>query len=106
MMPVDFVIAGIGIMPGDALAVEAGLTIDNGIAVDARCATSDPDIFAIGDCASFPYAGDRLRLESVGNAIDMAEIAAQAMMGADVTYEAAPWFWSDQYDVTLQIAGR
>ncbi len=105
MMPVDFVIAGIGIMPGDALAVEAGLTIDNGIAVDARCATSDPDIFAIGDCASFPYAGDRLRLESVGNAIDMAEIAAQAMMGADVTYEAAPWFWSDQYDVTLQIAG-
>ncbi|MFO1170260.1 MAG: FAD-dependent oxidoreductase [Hyphomicrobiaceae bacterium] len=101
----DFAIAGIGIVPDDALARAAGLTIDNGIAVDAHCRTSDPDIYAAGDCASFLHQGERIRLESVGNAIDMGECIAANMMGEAVAYEAAPWFWSDQYDVKLQIAG-
>lgn len=104
-LPVDFAIVGIGIVPDDMLAREAGLTIDNGIAVDAHCQTSDPDIFSGGDCASFPYRGERIRLESVGNAIDMGECIAANMLDQAVTYQAAPWFWSDQYDVKLQIAG-
>lgn len=104
-LAVDFVIAGIGILPDTALAEAAGLVCDNGIAVDAGCATSDPAVFAAGDCASFPYRGGRLRLESVGNAIDMGECVALNMLGNSVDYVAKPWFWSDQYDTTLQIAG-
>ena len=101
----DFVIVGIGILPDTGLAETAGLVTDNGIIVDATCRSSDPDIFAIGDCAAFPHGGGRLRLESVPNAIDMGEVAADVIAGLPATYTARPWFWSDQYDVTLQIAG-
>lgn len=104
-LDIDFAIAGIGIVPDDRLARDAGLAIDNGIAVDAFCQTSDSHIFAAGDCASFPYEGERIRLESVGNAIDQAEAAAANMLGQVTEYRARPWFWSDQYDVKLQIAG-
>jgi len=104
-LAVDFAIVGVGIVPGTALAEAAGLPIDNGIAVDAEGRTSDPAIWAAGDCASFPYRGARLRLESVPNAIDMAECVAGNIMGAARAYVPRPWFWSDQYDVKLQIAG-
>lgn len=104
-IPCDFVIAGIGITPATALAEAAGLALDNGIAVDAQGLTSDPFIWAAGDCASFPHQGGRLRLESVPHAIDHAETVAANMLGADQDYAAKPWFWSDQYDVKLQIAG-
>lgn len=101
----DFVIAGVGILPGTALAEAAGIVLDNGIATDALGRTSAPHVWAAGDCASFPWQGGRLRLESVGNAIDQAEAVAENIMGAGKAYEAKPWFWSDQYDCKLQIAG-
>ena len=101
----DFVIAGIGILPATDLAEGAGLALDNGIAVDAQGRTSDPAIWAAGDCASFPWRGGRLRLESVQNAIDQAELVARNMLGAGADYAPVPWFWSDQYDLKLQIAG-
>ncbi len=104
-LEVDFVVVGVGITPSTALAKAAGLTLNNGIEVDAMGHTSDPSIWAAGDCASFPHKGGRIRLESVPNAIDQAECVARNMMGGDVAYEAKPWFWSDQYDVKLQIAG-
>jgi len=102
---VDMVIVGVGIVPDTALAEGAGLATDNGIAVDAQGRTDDPAIRAAGDCASFPYGGGRLRLESVPNAIDMAECVADNIMGLGQDYVPKPWFWSDQYDVKLQIAG-
>ena len=102
---VDLVIVGVGITPGDALAAGAGLTINNGIETDAHGRTSDPSIWAAGDCASFPWQGGRIRLESVQNAIDQAELVAENIMGAGKDYVPMPWFWSDQYDVKLQIAG-
>ena len=102
---VDIVIVGVGITPADALAADAGVTINNGIETDAHGRTSDPDIWAAGDCASFPWQGGRIRLESVQNAIDQAELVAENMMGAGKDYVPMPWFWSDQYDVKLQIAG-
>ncbi|MBW4975512.1 FAD-dependent oxidoreductase [Roseovarius mucosus] len=102
---VDMVIVGVGIVPDTALAEAAGLAIDNGIAVDAQGRTSDPTIWAVGDCASFPHGEGRLRLESVPNAIDMADCVAGNILGAAVAYVPKPWFWSDQYDVKLQIAG-
>ena len=101
----DFVIVGIGVYPNTGLAEAAGLEIDNGIAVDSNCRTSDPHIFAAGDCASFPWRSGRIRLESVGNAIDQGEAAAKSMLGLSEEYIAKPWFWSDQFDVKLQIAG-
>jgi 3-phenylpropionate/trans-cinnamate dioxygenase ferredoxin reductase subunit len=101
----DFCILGIGVRPNTGLAEAAGLTIDNGIATDAQARTSDPNIWAAGDCASFPLGGARMRLESVGNAIDQAELVALNMLGAGKDYTPKPWFWSDQYDVKLQIAG-
>ncbi|VDC28657.1 NAD(P)/FAD-dependent oxidoreductase [Pseudogemmobacter humi] len=104
-LPVDFVITGIGIAPATALAEAAGLRIENGIRTDAEGRTSDPSIWAAGDCASFPHQGGRLRLESVGHAIEQAECVAANMLGAGRAYAARPWFWSDQYDVKLQIAG-
>lgn len=104
-LPADFVIAGVGIIPGQALAEAAGLEIDNGIKTDAQGRTSDPAIWSAGDCASFPHKGGRLRLESVGNAIDQAELVAENILGAGKPYEAKPWFWSDQYECKLQIAG-
>ncbi|MAC79424.1 MAG: pyridine nucleotide-disulfide oxidoreductase [Rhodobacteraceae bacterium] len=105
VIDVDLVIVGVGILPDTALAEAAGLAIDNGIWTDEQGRTSDPSIWAAGDCASFPWKGGRLRLESVPNAIDQGEIVARNMMGASVPYVATPWFWSDQYDVKLQIAG-
>ena len=102
---VDFVVVGIGIAPDTRLAEAAGLAIDNGIAVDALCRTSDPGVWAAGDCASFPWRGGRVRLESVQNAIDQAEHAAATMLGATAPYAPSPWFWSDQYECKLQIAG-
>lgn len=104
-LPVDVVVAGIGVLPNVEIAETASLAIENGIRVDALCRTSDPAIYAAGDCASFPHEGRRIRLESVGNAIDQAEAAAAAIMGETAPYVARPWFWSDQYDVKLQIAG-
>lgn len=104
-LPADLVICGIGVSPDTALAEAAGLALDNGIAVDAQGRTSDPAIWAAGDCASFPTPDGRLRLESVGNAIDMAETVAANMLGAGRDYVAKPWFWSDQFDAKLQIAG-
>ncbi|MEI4488144.1 FAD-dependent oxidoreductase [Frigidibacter sp. MR17.14] len=101
----DLVILGIGIAPDVTLAEAAGLAIDNGIACDETGQTSDPAIWAAGDCASFLAGGARIRLESVGNAIDMAEQVAANMIGAPQPYLPKPWFWSDQYDVKLQIAG-
>ena len=101
----DLAIVGIGITPETALAEAAGLALENGIQTNAQCQTSDPAIWAAGDCASFPWQGGRLRLESVPNAIDMAECVADNMLGEARDYLAKPWFWSDQYDVKLQIAG-
>lgn len=104
-LKIDLAIVGIGIQPNDDLAREAGLRIENGIHVDGQCRTSAPDIFAAGDCAAFDWRGQHTRLESVQNAIDQAEHAAAAMLGETRTYNPLPWFWSDQYDVKLQIAG-
>ena len=102
----DLVLAGIGIVPNCELAQAAGLVCDNGIVVDEYAATSDPDIFAAGDCTSHPaFAGGRVRLESVQNAIDQAKHAALAMLERPVAYREVPWFWSDQYELKLQIAG-
>jgi 3-phenylpropionate/trans-cinnamate dioxygenase ferredoxin reductase subunit len=101
----DFVMVGVGIRPATALAEEAGVTLDNGIQTDAQGRTSCAQIWAAGDCASFPYRDARIRLESVPNAIDQAECVAENIMGAGKSYVAKPWFWSDQYDVKLQIAG-
>ena len=105
LLPADFVIVGVGITPNTQLAESAGLALENCIATDALGRTSDRAIWAAGDCASFPHHGGRLRLESVGNAIDMAEAVAANMLGAETPYQAAPWFWSDQFDLKLQIAG-
>lgn len=102
---VDLVIVGVGITPGEELAADAGLTLNNGIETDAFGRTSDPSVWAAGDCASFPWKDGRIRLESVQNAIDQAELVADNMMGAGREYVPKPWFWSDQYDVKLQIAG-
>ncbi|MCX7286321.1 MAG: FAD-dependent oxidoreductase [Rhodobacterales bacterium] len=104
-LPADFVIVGVGITPNAHLADNAGLEIDNGIAVNDLGQTSDAAIWAAGDCASFPWAGGKLRLESVGNAIDMAEAVAANILGAGQPYQPKPWFWSDQFDLKLQIAG-
>ncbi|MGD1880900.1 MAG: NAD(P)/FAD-dependent oxidoreductase [Paracoccaceae bacterium] len=102
---VDFVVVGVGVAPKTHLGARAGLDIENGIKVDAHGRTSDPHIWAAGDCASFPYRGQRIRLESVPHAIDQAEMVAENIAGGSVEYVAKPWFWSDQYDVKLQIAG-
>jgi 3-phenylpropionate/trans-cinnamate dioxygenase ferredoxin reductase component len=104
-IPADFVIVGVGILPGTGLAEAAGLAIENGIRTDEQGRTSDPNVWAAGDCASFPWKGGRLRLESVGNAIEQAEAVAENILGANKPYQAHPWFWSDQYDCKLQIAG-
>lgn len=104
----DLVLVGIGASPNIALADSAGLVIDNGIAVNERLETSAPDIYAAGDCCSFPlalYGGRRVRLESWRNAHEQANLAASNMLGNAAEISAVPWFWSDQYDLTLQIAG-
>lgn len=104
-LPCDFVIVGVGILPATALAEMAGVTLENGIRTDANGRTSDPHIWAAGDCASFPHTLGRIRLESVQNAIDQAECVAANMLGAAQDYAPMPWFWSDQFDCKLQIAG-
>ncbi|GAA3100840.1 FAD-dependent oxidoreductase [Rhizobium viscosum] len=104
----DLALVGIGARPNIQLAEAAGLHIDNGIAVDERLRSSAPDVFAAGDCCSFPlaiYGGRRVRLESWRNAQEQGTLAAANMLGADEPVSAVPWFWSDQYDMTLQIAG-
>jgi 3-phenylpropionate/trans-cinnamate dioxygenase ferredoxin reductase subunit len=106
-IPADFVVIGIGIVPNAELAGAAGLEVDDGIVVDDHCATGDPDIYAVGDCTRHPNAiYDRmLRLESVHNALEQAKTAALNVSGEDAVYRQVPWFWSDQYDLKLQIAG-
>ncbi len=106
-IPADLAIIGIGILPETGLAEAAGLTIDNGIVVDDCGRTSDPDIFAAGDCTNHPNAllDRRLRLESVQNAVSQGKAAAAAMIGKPAPYAEIPWFWSDQYDLKLQIVG-
>ena len=101
----DVVLVGIGVQPNVELAEQAGLAIDNGIVVDEFCRSADPAILAAGDCCSFPYRGRRIRLESVQNANDQAAVAAHTVAGKATPYAALPWFWSDQYDTKLQIAG-
>jgi len=103
----DFVVVGVGIIPNVELATEAGLAVENGIKVDELCQTEDPDIYAIGDCTNHPnkLLGHRLRLESVQNALEQGKTAAAAICGKEKPYAQIPWFWSDQYDMKLQIAG-
>jgi len=107
MLPADFVIIGAGILPNSELAEQAGLTVDNGIVVNDQCQTSDIDVYAVGDCTSHPNSiyQRRLRLESVHNALEQAKTAASNICGAELHYSQVPWFWSDQYDLKLQIAG-
>jgi 3-phenylpropionate/trans-cinnamate dioxygenase ferredoxin reductase subunit len=103
----DLVIIGVGVIPNIELAEAAGLTIDNGIVVDEFATTNDADIVAAGDCTNHynPIYQRKLRLESVQNATDQAKIAAKSICGKPEVYSALPWFWSDQYDLKLQIAG-
>lgn len=101
----DLVLVGIGGKPNIQLAKQAGLDCDNGISVNPVCQTSDPDIYAAGDCTSFIRRGQRTRLESVQNAADQGDLIARVLAGDDISYDPLPWFWSDQYDCKLQIAG-
>lgn len=103
----DFVVIGIGLIPNTELAETAGLEVDNGIIVDQHCRTSDENIYAAGDCTNFhsPFYDRRMRLESVQNAMDQARTAADNLVGIDSVYDAQPWFWSDQYDLKLQMVG-
>lgn len=106
-IPADLVIIGIGIVPNVELAENAGINVDNGIVVNEHTQTSDPDIYAIGDCSNHhnPMFDSRVRLESVQNAMDQGRCAAANILGKATTYNALPWFWSDQYDLKLQMAG-
>lgn len=106
-IPADLVVIGIGVVPSIELAEAIGLAVDNGLAVDERLLTSAEDIFAIGDCVSFPErsVGRRMRLESVQNAVDQGKAVARSIVGKGAPYHAVPWFWSDQQDVKLQMVG-
>lgn len=106
-LPADLVVVGVGVTAETALAEACGLAVDDGILVDEQARTSDPRIVAAGDCTNHPNAlyGRRVRLESVQNANDQARVAAATLCGKQERYAALPWFWSDQYDVKLQIAG-
>ncbi len=107
VIPADLVVVGIGIVPNTELAADAGLQVDDGIVVDDHCRTSDPDVYAVGDCTRHPNEiyGRSLRLESVHNAVEQAKTAASNLCGKESQYAQVPWFWSDQYDLKLQIAG-
>lgn len=105
--PADLVVVGIGVVPETSLALQCKLPVDNGVITDNHCRTEDPAIFAIGDCAARPmaqYGGRMQRLESVHNAVEGAKLVAAAILGREQAIET-PWFWSDQYDLKLQIAG-
>jgi 3-phenylpropionate/trans-cinnamate dioxygenase ferredoxin reductase component len=103
----DCVVAGIGVVPNSELAADCGLACNNGIVVDGAALTSDPDIVSAGDCTWHynGFLGREIRLESVQNAVDQAKVAAASLCGENPGYYQVPWFWSDQYDVKLQIAG-
>ncbi|SSX47441.1 NAD(P)/FAD-dependent oxidoreductase [Ciceribacter sp. T2.26MG-112.2] len=101
----DLAVVGVGVLPRTDLAERAGLHCDNGIVVDVHGRTSKKGIWAAGDCANFPFGGLPTRLESVQNAVDLAEIVADDMLGKTRDYKPVPWFWSDQYDTKLQIVG-
>lgn len=105
VLPADVVVVAIGVVPNVQLAERAGLAVENGIAVNAAMTTTDPTIWAVGDCVSIDFRGRRVRIESVGNATDSAEVAARSILGLPARYEPQPWFWSDQYDTRLKIAG-
>ncbi|MER6024958.1 FAD-dependent oxidoreductase [Streptomyces sp. NPDC001851] len=106
-LPADLVLIGVGVVPRTELAAAAGLPVNGGITVDSRLLTSDPGISAIGDCASFRHVrfGNRLRLESVQNAVGHARLVAERLTGESRSYDELPWFWSDQFTTTVQIAG-
>lgn len=103
----DAVIVGVGVLPNTSIADAAGLDVGNGIIVSTRCVTSDPDIYAIGDCTWHPnpLLGRDIRLESVQNALEQAKTAAASLCGQEAEYAQVPWFWSDQFDLKLQIVG-
>lgn len=103
----NLVLAAIGVTPNTRLAQQAGLAVDNGIVVNGQLTTSDPDILAAGDCANFPcmHSGASVRLESWHNARAQGEHAARVMLGDEATFSATPWFWSNQYELSLQVAG-
>jgi 3-phenylpropionate/trans-cinnamate dioxygenase ferredoxin reductase subunit len=105
--PADLVFVGIGVVPNTELARDSGLPIANGIAVNEHLQTDDENIFAIGDCAEHPcvFAGARIRLESVQNAADQAQCVAATIAGRRNVYRALPWFWTDQFEIKLQMAG-
>ena len=107
LIPADFVVVGIGIVPNVELASDAGLDVEDGIVVNDQCQTSDPNIYAVGDCTTHPNSiyDRRLRLESVHNALEQAKTAVSNICGKEKHYSQVPWFWSDQYDLKLQIAG-
>ena len=107
LIPADFVVVGVGIAPNTELASAAGLVVEDGILVDDRCQSSDADIYAVGDCTNHPNSiyDRRLRLESVHNALEQAKTAVSNICGVESHYSQVPWFWSDQYDLKLQIAG-
>ena len=104
-LDIDFAIVGVGVNPATILAESAGIATNNGITTDSYGRTSDPAIWAAGDCASAQFHGQTIRIESVGNAIDQAETVAVNIAGGDTPYAPNPWFWSDQYNCKLQIAG-
>nr|AEW22930.1 WT5.1 [Streptomyces sp. WT5] len=106
-IPADLVLIGVGVTPRTELAAAAGLPVNGGITVDSTLLTADRHISAIGDCAAFPQvrSGNRLRLESVQNAVGHARLVAERLTGAQRTYDELPWFWSDQFSTTVQIAG-
>lgn len=110
VIPADLVVIGIGVIPRVELAVQLGLAVDGGIVVDERCLASDGRTVAAGDCAVMPNPyplglGGRTRIESVNNAREQATVAAASLLGQDARYATVPWFWSDQADLKLQIAG-
>lgn len=105
--PADLVLIGIGVVPNIELARDAGLRISNGIAVDEHLRTEDESVYAIGDCANHPnpFAGGCVRIESVQNAVDQAKCVGANILGRAENYRAVPWFWTDQFDIKLQMAG-
>jgi 3-phenylpropionate/trans-cinnamate dioxygenase ferredoxin reductase component len=107
LVPADIVVVGIGVVPNTELAEAAGLVVNDGIVVDANARTSDPDIVAAGDCTRHPseLTGGHLRLESVQNAVEQARVAAATLCGVEKSYNAVPWFWSEQFDLKLQMVG-